>query len=110
MSRPCYEGNDYGDQEYHKLVQLLKESITKPNVLLDYYLLFVGAVWLCVSFHTPEIQGWCWPLYQSDHGEDSDSVSETFRGLDRALHQPLELRLLLHPALHLLQVHRGHHH
>lgn len=33
VSRPCYEGNDYGDQEYHKLVQLVKEGFTKPIVL-----------------------------------------------------------------------------
>ena len=26
-SRPCYEGNDYGDQEYFKLVQLVKERV-----------------------------------------------------------------------------------
>ena len=29
VSRPCYEGNDYGDQEYHKLVQLVKEGFTE---------------------------------------------------------------------------------
>ena len=28
-SRPCYEGKDYGDQEYLKLVQLVKESFQK---------------------------------------------------------------------------------
>ena len=28
-SRPCYEGQDYGDQEYIKLVLLVKESFQK---------------------------------------------------------------------------------
>ena len=28
VSRPCYEGNDYGEQEYIKVVQLVKEGFT----------------------------------------------------------------------------------
>ena len=31
-SRPCYEGQDYGDQEYLKLVQLLEESSQNSRV------------------------------------------------------------------------------
>ena len=61
VSRPCYEGNDFGHQEYLRLVQLVKEGFTS---LRDHYpvlrlLLFIGEVWLFVTLHTQEIQGWC---------------------------------------------------
>ena len=29
VSRPCYEGNDYGHQEYLKIAQIVKAGFTK---------------------------------------------------------------------------------
>ena len=36
-SRPCYEGKDYGDQEYLKLVQVLEESFQDCRVSPFYH-------------------------------------------------------------------------